>query len=115
MIFMGLIKGITVILYEKVKTGEDRLHHPIYEEYPTYVDNVLAYPASTSETLDTQNLTGAKAVYNIAIPKGDTHTWRDCKVEFFGETWKVTGLPQRGIEDNIPLDWNDKWTVERYE
>ena len=115
MISMGLIKGIAVILYEKVKTGEDKLHHPIYEEYPTCVENVLVYPANTSETLDAQNLIGGKAVYNIAIPKGDSHTWRGNKVEFFGETWRVVGLPQMGIEENIPLDWNEKWAVERYE
>jgi hypothetical protein len=64
--------------------------------------------------LDTLNLTGKKAVYTIAIPKGDEHVWEDNKVEFFGETWKVIGLPQQGIEHNIPLEWNQKWMVERY-
>lgn len=67
-----------------------------------------------SEILDTLNLTGKKAVYTIAIPKGDEHVWEDNKVEFFGETWKVIGLPQQGIEHNIPLEWNQKWMVERY-
>ncbi|WP_256126938.1 hypothetical protein [[Ruminococcus] torques] len=47
-------------------------------------------------------------------PKGDKHTWKDNKVEFFGEIWKVIGFPQQGIEQNIPLEWNQKWMVERY-
>ncbi len=112
---MAMIKGITVTLYEKVKTGEDEFRHPIYEERPDLIENVLVYPASTTEVLDTLNLTGKKAVYNLAVPKGDTHTWEDNRVEFFGKMWRVIGFPQTGIEENVPLDWNDKWMVERYE
>lgn len=110
-----MIKGITVTLYEKAETGQDPFGHPIYDETPVEVENVLVAPASTTEILDTINLIGKKAVYNIAIPKGDTHTWLDNRVDFFGESWRVIGFPQRGIEDNIPLDWNEKWMVERYE
>lgn len=112
---MAMIKGITVTLYEKVETGQDPFGHPIYDETPVEVENILVAPASTTEILDTINLIGKKAVYNIAIPKGDTHTWLDNRVDFFGESWRVIGFPQRGIEDNIPLDWNEKWMVERYE
>ena len=86
----------------------------LYDETPIKVKNVLVAPTNTSEILDTLNLTGKKAVYTIAIPKGDEHVWEDNKVEFFGETWKVMGLPQQGIEHNIPLEWNQKWMVERY-
>lgn len=78
------------------------------------MENVLVYPASVLEILDMQNLTGKKAVYNLAIPKGDTHTWQDNRVEFFGTSWRVIGFPQMGIEENVPLDWNQKWMVERY-
>lgn len=111
---MGMIKGITVTLYEKKKTGEDPFGNPTYEEYPVEVENVLVAPASTSEVLDTLNLTGRRAVYNIAIPKGDDHIWDGNRVEFFGVMWKVISFPQHGIEENIPLEWNDKWMVERY-
>lgn len=110
-----MIKGITVTLYEKKEIGKDAFNHPIYEEATVDVENVLVAPASTTEILDTFNLTGKKAVYNIAIPKGDMHEWKDNRVDFFGEKWRVIGLPQRGIEENIPLEWNEKWMVERYE
>lgn len=112
---MGMIKGITVTLYEKKRTGEDEFKHPVYTEYPVKVDNVLVHPASVTEIIDTLNLTGRKAVYNLAIPKGDDHEWEGNRVEFFGAMWRVIGLPQKGIEENVPLGWNDKWTVERYE
>lgn len=109
-----MIRGITVTLYERKETGTDEFNHPIYTETEYQVENVLVAPATITEILDTLNLTGKKAVYNIAIPKGDSHTWEDNRVDFFGESWRVIGLPQRGIEENIPLDWNEKWMVERY-
>lgn len=111
----SMIKGIPVILYEKTITGKDGFGHPVYTETPVTVQNVLVSPASTTEILDTLNLIGKKAVYNIAIPKGDNHTWQDNRVDFFGQSWRVIGYPQEGIEENIPLDWNQKWMVERYE
>lgn len=110
-----MFKGIQVTLYEKTETEKDEFDHPVYKETPVIIKNVLVAPASTTEILDTMNLTGKKAVYNIAIPKGDRHTWQDCRVDFFGQSWRVIGFPQQGIEKNIPLDWNQKWMVERYE
>ena len=44
-----------------------------------------------------------------------SHTWQDCRVDFFGQSWRVIGLPQQGIDENIPGAWNQKWMVERYE
>lgn len=111
---MTMIKGIPVLLNERVRSGEDGLGNPTYQDNWVTVENVLVAPASTSEVLDTLNLTGKKAVYNIAIPKGDNHKWMDNPVQFFGETWRVIGFPQQGIEENIPLAWNQKWMVEKY-
>jgi len=54
-------------------------------------------------------------VYTLAIPKGDTHDWENQVIEFWGKTWKSFGMPLEGIESNIPLAWNKKVTVERYE
>ena len=73
----GRIKGITVTLYEETQSGTDAFNRPIYTERAVKVNNVLVSPSSTSETLDTVNLTGKKAVYTLAIPKGDTHNWKD--------------------------------------
>ena len=90
-----MIKGIPVKLYERTASGTDTFGHPIYTETPVTVEDVLVAPASTTEVLDMLNITGKKAVYNIAIPKGDTHDWQ-------------------GIEENIPGRWNQRWMVERY-
>ena len=110
------IRGITVTLYERTATGIDALNHPIYAENPAAVDNVLVAPVSSTEVLDTYNLTGRKAVYQLGIPKGDTHTWQaGSRVSFFGADWRVIEIPTEGIEEMIPLSWNKKVTVERYE
>lgn len=107
--------GITVTLYEKTETSKDAFNHTIYKETPVEVENVLVAPASATEIIDALNLTGKKLVYNLAIPKGDTHDWTDCRVDFFGKSWKVIGLPQEGIEDLVPTRWHKKLMVERYE
>lgn len=112
---MAIIRGIDVVLYEQTKSGTDAFNKEEYTETPVTVSNVLVAPATNQEILDTINLYGKKAVYTMAIPKGDTHEWEDRRVSFFGQSWHVFGIPQEGIECDIPLDWNKKVTVERYE
>ena len=112
---MGSIKGITVTLYEQTQTGTDAFNDPIYTETAINVDNVLVYPTTQTEILETVNLYGRKAVYTLGIPKGDTHNWENRRIDFFGQSWRSFGIPSQGIEDMIPLDWNMKVTVERYE
>lgn len=109
-----MLKGITVILYEKTKTGEDEFMSSIYVENPVEVENVLVSPASSTDVVDSLTLYGKKAVYTMAIPKGDNHIWEDRTVEFFGAKWKTVGFPTEGIEELIPLSWNKKVMVERY-
>jgi len=110
------MRGIEVVLHVKTEIGKDPLNHPIYEERPEVVENVLVAPMSTQEILDTLNLTGREAVYQLGIPKKDDHDWKaGSRVTFFGEDWRIVGIPQEGIEDLIPLCWNKKVRVERYE
>jgi hypothetical protein len=110
-----MIKGITVTLYYRTETGRDAFNAPIYTETAAPVDNVLVAPMSSTEVLETLELTGSRAVYQLGIPKGDTHDWSaGKKVSFFGEDWRIIALPTEGIEDMIPLSWNKKVQVERY-
>lgn len=111
---MAMIQGITVTLYEKIQNGVDDFNHPVYETVPIPIENVLVSPTSTDDIVNTRGLYGKKAVYTLAIPKGDAHTWEDRVVEFFGRKWRTFGFSIEGIEANIPLDWNKKVMVERY-
>lgn len=110
-----MIKGITVVLYEKTPIDTDPFGQPIYEEIPVFVDNVLVAPVSSEDIISDMNLYGKKAVYQLGIPKGDTHEWENAKVSFFGQDFKTFGKVTMGIEDMIPLHWNKKIKVEIYE
>ena len=111
---MAMIKGITVTLVVKKKMGEDAFRAPIYQISEVEVENVLVAPATSEDVITSQDLYGKKAVYTLAIPKGDTHNWENTKVKFFGKEWKTFGIPLEGIEELIPLNWNKKVMVERY-
>ena len=112
---MAKIKGITVTLISNKQVGTDAFDNPIFEDVEIEVDNVLVSPTSSDDIVNTKDLTGRTAVYTLAIPKGDTNTWENQEVRFFGERWRVFGIPLQGIEHLIPLDWNKKVMVERYE
>jgi len=111
----SLLKGITVDLYVKTANGTDAFNRPIEAETKYSVSNVLVAPLSQTgeEVLSELSLNGKKVKYQLAIPKGDTHTWEDAEVEFFGYRWRTIGFSTIGIEDMIPLDWNRKVLVER--
>lgn len=110
-----MLQGITVTLHDRVQTGVDAFNEAVYEETAIEVDDVLVAPATSQEILDTTNFYGKKAVYTLAIPKGDTHDWQDKKISFFGKDFHSFGIPLEGIECDIPLRWNKKVTVEVYE
>lgn len=115
MIFMAMLKGITVTLITKQETGTDPFDNPIYTDVEIPVENVLVAPTLSDDVVNTLSLTGRKAVYTLAIPKGDTNTWENQEVRFFGRRWRVFGIPLQGIDDLIPLEWNKKVMVEAYE
>lgn len=79
---MGLLRGIPITLYIKTQAGVDGFGAPIYTETAIVVDNVLVSPLSETEQIEQQNLTGRKVVYRLGIPKGDTHVWKNCRVNF---------------------------------
>ena len=109
-----MITGRTVVLLETQQTGVDAFNRPTYAEVPVEVENVLIAPLSDQEVLETLNLTGRKAVYQLGLPKGDAHDWENQRVQFFGQTWQVIGIPTEGQSELIPLFWNKKVKVERY-
>ena len=110
-----MIKGITVTLVERVKTGEDELAAATYGDLEIEVENVLVSPTEATDVINQVQLYGKKAVYTLGIPKGDTHNWEDREVKFFGKTFRTFGPVVEGIESMVPTEWHKKVTVERYE
>lgn len=108
------MRGITVVLINRVKVGSDPFNKPIYEEVEKNVDNVLVYPGVPEDVISDVDLEGKKSVHTLGIPKGDTNNWIDCKVRFKGRTYKSFGFPQEGIEELVPTAWHKKVMVELY-
>lgn len=110
------IKGISVILYEKVSTGVDDFNRPTYTEIPVQIDNVVVGTPSTTDAINDLDLTGKKISYILAIPKDDTHQWEDSMVEFYDEKWHTVGFAKEYMPgfmgDSFP--WNKLISVERY-
>lgn len=111
----ALIKGIPVTLYQRAQTGTDAFGAPTYTETPVTVENVLAAPVAAEAVVNGQQLSGRRLVYELCIPKVDSHSWEGCRVEFFGQTFRAFGPVTEYIDAMTPLDWNRKVKVERYE
>lgn len=67
---MAMIKGITVVLVENVKTGEDPFHAPIYKEVRSEVKNVLVSPASYKGNIYAVTK-GKTAMRDLILEEGD--------------------------------------------
>ena len=109
-----MIKGITVKLHVKTQNGEDAFGVPIMSDSSVDVNDVLVSPVNAEDSNDDFAMYGKKTIYSLAIPKGDTHTWEDTEVEFFGRKFRTVGNVVEGIEANIPLRWNKQIKVEYY-
>ncbi len=108
------IKGIDVVLHTRTQDSLDPLGNPIYKTTDTTVHNVIVAPTTADDIVGSAQLEGTKNLYTLGIPKGDTNTWLENTVTFFGQTFHCYA-EMEGIEANIPLMWNKKVLVERYD
>lgn len=110
-----MIHGTTITLWAKTYAGVDAFNEPVYTYAAQTVDNVLVGQPTAQERTDELTLSGKMIEYVLGIPKGDAHDWENQIVEFFGHKFKTFGIPEQGIEENIPLSWHLKVKCERYE
>lgn len=87
----AVIKGIPVTLYERTVSGVDAFGRTTYAERPVVVDNVLVGEPSSEERVSALDLTGRRAAYVLAIPKGDAHNWENCRVDFSASGSELSG------------------------
>ena len=112
---MGKIHGMQITLIDKQVVSIDPFGSPVVKDVEITIDNVIVSPATTEDVTSQMSLTGKKISYTLGIPKGDNNDWENKEVRFFGKRWKTVGIPLEGIEELIPLEWNKKVMVERYE
>lgn len=110
-----MIQGMTVTLWNKTQTGVDGFGNPVYTWESKTVDNVLVGQPTAEERTNELNLTGRMIEYTLGIPKGNEDEWENQIVEFFGHRFRTFGIPEQGIEANIPLSWHKKVKCERYD
>lgn len=106
---------MSITLWNKTQTGVDGFGNPVYTWESKTVDNVLVGQPTAEERTNELNLTGRMIAYTLGIPKGNTDEWENQIVEFFGHRFRTFGIPEQGIEANIPLSWHKKVKCERYE
>lgn len=113
-----MIKGVSITLKAKMKTGTDDFNRPIYSTTDVTVDDVLVGNPTADEINDAFTLFGKKAVYTLCIPKGDTHIWEDTEVVLpapWAGTYHTIGYPMAYVPENIPsgIRWNKQIKLER--
>ena len=104
-----------ITLIDKQVVSVDPFGSPVVKDAEITIDNVIVAPATTEDVTSQMSVTGKKISYTLGIPKGDNNDWENKEVRFFGKRWKTVGIPLEGIEELIPLEWNKKVMVERYE
>lgn len=112
---IAAIKGRTILLHVQTVTGTDLFGKDIKESTTVEVQNVLIQPAEAEDVVSELQLTGKRLAYILHIPKGDTHVWTDTKVEFFGQTFATYGPVMEFQTELVPLDWDRRIKVEKYE
>jgi len=119
---MGMIKGITIKLITLVEDGTDDFGAPTYTESFEEIENVLVGEPTSDDITSDMDMYGKRLAFTLAIPKGDTHEFKDQIVEMDPtgreenfQRFRVYGDITSGIESMIPLSWNKKVKVERYE
>lgn len=111
---MALIYGQTIKLFDRIQTGTDAFNAPVYEEVSEDVRNILVCPVSTEDVDGNLQLYGRHAVYELLIPKDDTHQWEDREVSFYGHRWRTFGSVQEWPAPLVPGPWNKRVRVEWY-
>ena len=111
---MALLKGIPVTLYDRVQTGTDAFHAPVYTETAVTVRNVLVCPVDSGDIVTEQQLRGKHEERLLCIPREDRHQWEGCRVDFDGARWQAVGFVQEWTDANVPGPWNRRIRVERY-
>lgn len=106
------MRGIKVILHEKIENGRDPFGVPVFDEIVSEVDNVLVSPSGDNEIVNAMQLYGKHLVYTLGIPKGDKHNWENAEVEFFGRKFRTFGGIEEGQEELVPTPWHKKVKVE---
>lgn len=114
---MGIVKGLTVVLHEKVEAGADDYGQTTYTENLVAVDNVFIQNVSDDAIVSNIDVAGKHNSFVLHIPIGDNHKWEDSLVDLpapYNITVKTYASGMIFREDLVPLEWNKQIKAEIY-
>lgn len=101
-----MLKGDTVIVEAKVKTGKDAHENPVYETVETTVGGVLIAPGPTTDLPDSNRPEGVTVAYSIYWPKTFNESLRGKRVKINGGWYDVIGDPKPWEYPPPPTGWH---------
>jgi hypothetical protein len=105
---IALIKGETVTVLIRTKTGTDDFNADVCTEAPVDVANVLvspAYPRSVDYIAASNRPENTKVVFSLHFPKTFNDALDGLEIVVRGERCRVVGSPRPYTTDNVPGDW----------
>lgn len=102
---MRLIKGTSVTVSRRERTGTDRYNSPVYETVEERVDGVLPQPGGSSD-LDASRPEGVRVAMTFHFPKSYAKSLKGCAVAYAGREYRVIGDPQPFLGADTPGEWD---------
>lgn len=107
------MRGETVVVKRRMRSGTGPGNTPIYEDVETPVDNVLIAPGARQDVVDSNRPDGTEVAWNLSFPKTFTGSLRNAKISVYGEDFEVIGDPRPYPNHLTPTAWNLPVEVRR--
>lgn len=95
-----MIKGITVTLVDRVKTGEDEMGAATYDDVEIQVENVLVSPTEATDVINQVQLYGKKQCIRSVFLKA---------IRITGKIGKLNSLEKRSELSDQSLKESNSW------
>ncbi len=106
------MRGETVRVVGRKKTGTDAHGNAVYESERADVADVLVSPGATGALPGANRPDGAEVAFTLYFPKSYEGDLYGKGVEVRGKPFKVIGRPQRYSDESAPGKWNMVAEVE---
>lgn len=101
------MKGETVIVHRRVRTGTGPGNTPLYEDLEESVDDVLVAPGPRQDVIESNRPDGVEISWNLHFPKTFTGSLRGARISVRGEMpAPVIGDPKPYTAANTPTRWH---------
>lgn len=100
-----LLKGETVLVQTRTKTGVDAFNSPIYTTSEVSVANVLVSPSTPADNISAMHPEGVRVKYMLHFPKSYTGNLQGLKIRVRGSLYDVIGSPDHYTLENTPGEW----------